>query len=66
MNDGDHGSISVILAAGVAGVVVVGSVVECSIVVGVCGGVGAGSAHTSFSRVMIGVVAGVSGGVGAG
>ena len=52
MNDGDHESISVILAVGV----VVGSVVGCSIVIGVCGGVGvvagvgggvgASSAHT--------------------
>ena len=41
MNDGDHGSISVILVVSVVGVVVVDSVVGCSIVVGVCGGVGA-------------------------
>ena len=47
MNDGDHVSISVILTVGVVGVVVVGSVVGCSIVVGVCGGVGDRSAHTS-------------------
>ena len=64
MNDGDHGSISFILAVSVAGVVFVSSVVGFSIVFGVCGGVGAGSAHTSFSRVVIGGVAGVGGGVG--
>ena len=52
-------ALSVILVVGAVGVVVVGSVVGCSIVVGVCGGVGAGSDHTSFSRVVIGVVAGV-------
>ena len=50
MNYGDHGSIYVILAVGVVGVVVVGSGVRCRIVVGV-GGVGAGSARTSSSQI---------------